>query len=68
LDPNWVRNYGEPPSYHYLRLVSAIKAIQALGINSDLPTVREFSQVMRRCRALTQQQELVELTSILLNR
>jgi hypothetical protein len=68
LDPNWIRNYGEPPAYHYLRLVSALKIIQALGINSDLPSVREFGSVMNGCQHLIHQQELVELATALLNR
>jgi hypothetical protein len=68
LDANWVRSYGPPPASHYLRLVSAIKAVQALGINSDLPAIREFSEVMDHCPHLSQQTELVNLTGALLGR
>jgi hypothetical protein len=68
LDANWVRSFGEPPALHYLRLVSALKTIRTLGINSDLPAVREFGDVMNQCQHLTQQQELVEVTATLLGR
>jgi hypothetical protein len=67
LDTNWVRSYGKPPAFHYLRLVSALKTIQALGIKSDLPAVREFGKAMNGCQHLTQQKELLELIATLLN-
>jgi hypothetical protein len=60
LDGNWARNYGEPSAFHYLRLISALKAIRALGISGDLPAVREFLKLMNGCRHLNQQQELVQ--------
>ncbi len=63
LEENWVSTYGEPPAYHYLRLVSAIKTIQTLGISADLPAVHEFGQIMDRCHHLSQQPELVELVA-----
>jgi hypothetical protein len=66
LDPNWTRNYGESPALHYLRLVSALKAINALGINSDLPAVHEFAKMSRQCNNLNDQSELtVALGAIL---
>jgi len=68
LNPNWVRSYGEPPSSHYPRMVSALKTIRALGINSDLPAVREFGKVMNQCQHLSQQQELAEVIGTLLGR
>lgn len=68
LDANWVRNYGQSPALHYLRLVSALKTIRTLGINGDLPAVREFGEVMDQCHYLSQQQELVHLTAALLGR
>jgi len=68
FDENWVRNYGQPPSYHYLRLVSALKTIRTLGIDSDLPAVRQFRDVLNQCRQLNQQQELMDITTTLLGR
>jgi len=68
LDANWPRNYGARPAMHYLRLVSALKAIRALGINRDLPAVREFGQVVEQCNHLNQQHELAEILAILIGR
>lgn len=68
LDANWVRNYGEPPSFHYLRLVSTLKTIRTLGINGDLAAVRKFGKILDQCHHLSQRQELVELTATLLGR
>lgn len=68
LDANWVRNYGQPPAFHYLRLVSALKTIRTLGINSDLPAVREFDKMMNECQHLSQQKELAEVIGTLLGR
>jgi hypothetical protein len=64
-DTNWIRNYTEPPAFHYLRLVSALKAIRTLGINGDLPAVSEIHKLMSRCQHLNQQQELVEVMGTL---
>jgi hypothetical protein len=58
LDPNWARNYGEAPAFHYLRLVSALKTIDALGIADDLPTVQELAKLNRQCHSLSEQTEL----------
>jgi len=66
LDDNWVRSYGQPPVYHYLRLVSAFKAIRALGLQGDLPAVINFNELLRHCQALSEQNELTELTADLL--
>jgi len=68
LPGNWVRSFGEPPASHYLRLVSALKTIRALGITSDLPDVREFNKVVKRCQHLSQQQELVEVIGTVVGR
>ena len=67
-DTNWMRNYVEPPAFHYLRLVSALKAIHALGIASDLPAVDEIHKLMNGCQHLNQQQELVGVMGTLLRR
>ena len=67
LNANWDREFGQPPALHYLRLISALKAIRALGIKSDLGAVREFFTMTRGCRHLTQQQDLeIELAETLL--
>jgi hypothetical protein len=67
LNSNWTRSYGDP-AYHYLRLVSAIKAIHALWISGDLPTVREFGRIIDRCQPLRDQPELLETIGPLLAR
>ena len=66
LDDSWVRSYGQPPAYHCLRIVSALKAIQALGLKDDLQAVRTFNELIRHCQALSEQNELTELTGDLL--
>jgi hypothetical protein len=68
LAPNWASSYGEPPAFHFLRLVSAIKAIHELGITSDLPAVREFGRIMTRCQHLHQQTELLDAINPLLTK
>ena len=64
LDPNWLSNYGQPPSYHYDRLVSALRAVHALGISSDLPGVLESGRLIEHCRYLSHQWELLDAINL----
>jgi len=65
LGDSWAADYRAPPAFHYLRLVSALKAIRTLGIRDDFPVVREFSKVLRQCHQLNQKPELAKLTALL---
>jgi len=64
----WTRNYGQSTTYHFLRVVSALKAIQALAVNQDLPAVREFAEMVDHCQNLKGQQELREVIIPLLSK
>jgi hypothetical protein len=66
LHKNWAVSYGEPPAKHYMRLVSTLMTVRALGINSDLPAVREFRTAIEHCRHLSSQGELVKILETLL--
>lgn len=62
----WTSNYGEPAAYHYLRLVSALKAIHALGVDEDLPAVRELAKLVDHCKNLKDERELRDVIGLLL--
>ena len=60
------RNFGEPSTDHYLRLVSALKAIHALGVDEDVPAVLAFAALVDHCKNLKDQQELRDVISSVL--
>jgi hypothetical protein len=61
LGGNWSRSFGEAPSMHYLRVVSALNAIHTLGLHEDLAAVREFRKLLVRCPSLRRQEGLTEI-------
>ncbi len=63
LKGNWPRSFGDAPSMHYLRVVSALNTIHTLGLRQDLPAVRKFRELFDRCPSLRGQEELAEIMS-----